>query len=77
QRYIFLGELPDNLNNIKENKGSMLLAMSALAVLCLLMGLIVIIEPIREMVLTPAVSVLTDGLNYSARIIGEGLLAGN
>ncbi|TFG50929.1 MAG: NADH/ubiquinone/plastoquinone (complex I) [Candidatus Brocadiia bacterium] len=70
QRYIFLGELPDNLKEIKENRGSMLVAMIFLAVLCVFMGLIVILPQWREMFLAPAVKVLTNGLNYSASVIG-------
>ena len=61
QRYAFLGELPENLQNIKENKGPMLVAMVALAILCVLMGLLVIIPSLRESILKPAVDVLTAG----------------
>jgi multicomponent Na+:H+ antiporter subunit D len=69
QRYVFLGELPQNLQQIKENKGSMLVAMVFLACLCVLMGLL-LIPALRANILDPAVKVLTDGLTYSARIIG-------
>jgi len=68
-RYVFLGELPENLKDVKENKGSMLLAMSVLAILCVVMGLLVIIEPLRTNVLEPAVKVVMEGLDYSAKII--------
>ena len=68
QRYIFLGELPKNLKDVKENKGSMSAAMIFLACLCVLMGLLLIPE-LRACVLEPAVKVLTDGLAYSAKII--------
>ncbi len=70
QRYIFLGELPENLQNVKENKGSMAVAMVLLACLCILMGLLLLVEPWRQSILDPAVKVLTDGLAYSANIIG-------
>jgi len=70
QRYVFLGELPDNLQNIKENKGSMAVAMVLLAGLCVLMGLLLLVEPWRQSILAPAVKTLTDGLAYSANIIG-------
>ena len=70
-RYAFLGELPENLKDVRENKGSMLLAMSFLAVLCVVMGLLVLAEPLRTNVLEPAVKVLTDGLDYSANIIAQ------
>jgi len=65
QRYVFLGELPENLQQTKENKGSMLVAMVFLACLCVLMGLLVIVPSLRSHILEPAVSVLTDGLGYS------------
>jgi multicomponent Na+:H+ antiporter subunit D len=70
QRYIFLGELPENLQQIKENKGSMLVAMVFLACLCVLMGLVVIVPFLKENILDPAVKVLTDGVLYSANVIG-------
>jgi len=69
-RYVFLGELPDNLQDVKENKGSMALSMVLLSCLCVLMGLLLLVEPLRQSVLGPAVKVLTDGLAYSANIIG-------
>jgi multicomponent Na+:H+ antiporter subunit D len=70
QRHVFLGELPDNLQDVKENKGSMALSMVLLSCLCVLMGLLVLAEPLRQSVLAPAVKVLIDGLAYSANIIG-------
>jgi len=69
QRYVFLGELPENLRQVKENKGSMVVAMLFLACLCVLMGLL-LIPVLRTNILDPAVKVLTDGLGYSAKIIG-------
>lgn len=69
QRYVFLGELPENLQQTKENKNSMLIAMVFLACLCMLMGLLVIAPSLRSHILDPAVKVLTDGLEYSANII--------
>jgi multicomponent Na+:H+ antiporter subunit D len=68
QRYIFLGELPENLKDVKEDKGPMAAAMIFLACLCVLMGLL-LIPQLRGYVLEPAVKVLTDGLAYSAKII--------
>lgn len=70
QRYAFLGELPENLQQIEEHKGSMLVAMVFLACLCVLMGLLVLVPSLRENILEPAVKVLTNGLNYSAVVIG-------
>lgn len=68
QRYIFLGELPENLKDVKEDKSAMAAAMIFLACLCILMGLL-LIPQLRGYVLDPAVKVLTDGLAYSAKII--------
>jgi multicomponent Na+:H+ antiporter subunit D len=70
QRYTFLGELPENLQQVKESKGSMLVAMVFLACLCVIMGLLVIVPALKGSILDPAVKVLTDGLAYSTKIIG-------
>ena len=70
QRYVFLGELPEKLQQVKENKGSMLVAMVFLACLCVLMGLLVLLPGLKSHVLEPAVQVLTDGVKYSSDIIG-------
>lgn len=69
QRYVFLGELPENLQNTQENKGSMLVAMAVLALLCLLMGLLVLVPALRGAVLQPAVDVLVKGFDYSTHLI--------
>ena len=68
-RYAFLGELPENLRQTKESSASMLIAMIFLACLCVFMGLLVIVPSLRAGLLDPAVKVLTDGLEYSAKII--------
>ncbi len=70
QRYVFLGELPGSLQQVKENTGSMVAAMVFLACLCVLMGLL-LVPSLREMVLTPAVEVLTNGVGYSTQIIEQ------
>ncbi len=69
QRYVFLGELPENLAETVENKGSMVVAMVFLAGLCMLMGLLLLVPSLRAGILDPAVKVLTDGVSYSAHII--------
>jgi len=69
QRYVFLGELPENLRQSKEAKGPMLVAMVFLACLCALMGLL-LVPALRCNILEPAVKVLTDGVLYSANVIG-------
>jgi multicomponent Na+:H+ antiporter subunit D len=70
QRYAFLGELPENLREIKEHKGSMLVAMLLLTCLCVLMGLLILVPGLRESILEPAAKVLVDGVSYSANVIG-------
>jgi multicomponent Na+:H+ antiporter subunit D len=68
-RYVFLGDLPENLQQTKEHRGSMLVVMVFLACLCVLMGLLVLVPGLRENILEPAVKVLTDGLQYSNNVI--------
>jgi len=70
QRYVFLGELPEHLQQAEENKGPMLVAMVFLACLCVLMGLLVLVPGLRNSILEPAVRVLTDGLTYAAAVTG-------
>ncbi|MHC4888382.1 MAG: complex I subunit 5 family protein [Planctomycetota bacterium] len=68
QRYVFLGELPENLEQIEEYKGSMAIAMVFLALLCVLMGLL-LVPALKDSILEPAAKVLTDGISYSANVI--------
>jgi len=68
-RYVFLGELPQSLLRVRESKTSMLLAMTFLACLCVLMGLLVLVPDLKTTILDPAVKTLTDGLGYSAGLI--------
>jgi multicomponent Na+:H+ antiporter subunit D len=74
QRYAFLGELPENLQQAKENKGSMVVAMLVLACLCVFIGLVVLVPGLNKIllqnILQPAVDVLTNGLKYSVDVIG-------
>jgi multicomponent Na+:H+ antiporter subunit D len=73
QRYVFLGELPENLRHTQESKGPMLVAMGFLACLCVLMGLLLLVPALRQSILEPAVDVLTEGVKYSAAVIeGHG-----
>ncbi len=69
QRYIFLGELPEDLREVRETSGSMLVAMLGLTCVCALMGLLVLVPSLRTSILDPAVAVLTDGFGYSAALI--------
>jgi hypothetical protein len=68
-RFVFLGELPERLAGVRESSGSMAVAMLGLTGVCMLMGLLVLVPALRVGILDPAVSVLTDGLAYSARLI--------
>ena len=68
QRYIFLGDLPDKLTEVKESKGSMVWSMGVLTCLCVVMGLFLLWGPLREHILTPAVQVLVQNV-YSSEII--------
>lgn len=71
QRYIFLGELPRRLVDIKENTGTMLVAMVSLAVLCTVMGCLYLVPELREGILTPAVSTLIGGFDYIAVALNQ------
>jgi multicomponent Na+:H+ antiporter subunit D len=72
-RYIFLGELPESLQQTTEHRGSMLIAMLFLTCLCLFIGLAMLVPPLKanviDPVLSPAVDVLVRGLEYSARVM--------
>jgi hypothetical protein len=68
QRYVFLGELPESLEQTRENGGTMLIAMVFLACLCAVMGLL-LLPSLRESILEPAVEVLTRGAAYSTDVI--------
>jgi multicomponent Na+:H+ antiporter subunit D len=72
QRCVFLGELPANMQQVQESKGSMVIAMVFLACLCVLMGLLVLVPDLRTGILEPAANALTDGLEYSAKILSMG-----
>ena len=71
QRYVFLGELPENLREAKENGATMIVAMVFLAVLCLLMSLLILVPSLREAILQPAVDVLVKGVGYSRDLIAR------
>jgi multicomponent Na+:H+ antiporter subunit D len=69
QRYVFLGELPENLRQCRENRGTMLVATVALALLCITMGALVLVPSLKESVLDPAVQALIGRFEYSSRLI--------
>jgi len=70
QRYVFLGEVPESLRDVRESRGSMLAAMVFLTVLCLAMSLLVLVPSLRVAVLEPAVNVLVNGADYSIQVAG-------
>jgi multicomponent Na+:H+ antiporter subunit D len=65
QRYVFLGELPENLAETKEQKGTMSVVLVVLAVLCLAMGLLLLVPSLKAGILDPAVEALTNGAEYA------------
>ena len=67
-KYAFLGELPDSLKKIKESPFLMGFSLVSLALLCLTMGILVIPD-LRAIILTPAVEVITSGLDYAQDIL--------
>lgn len=69
RRYAFMGAVKPTMEQTVEHRGGMAVSMAALALLCVFMGLLVLIPPLRNMVLDPAVNVMVDGLNYSSRVI--------
>ncbi len=69
ERMAFFGRLPESLKKVKEVPGLMGATLVILASLCLLMGLLVL-APVRESVLQPAVdSVLGGPGNYIEELI--------
>ena len=64
QRYVFYGKLPKDHEGIKEVPSTMQTSMIALALVCLLGGLLLLF-PCREYFLQPAVNVLRDGIKYA------------
>ncbi len=71
QRYVFLGQLPEDLERTQENGGFMLGAMAFLAVLCLAMSLLVLLPGLRETVLQPAVDVLVQAGTAPAAVVAH------
>jgi multicomponent Na+:H+ antiporter subunit D len=69
-RYAFLGSLPETLTSVKESPFLMAFSMALLAVLCIGMGLL-LVPGLREGILEPAVSVLTNGLGYAQNVFAN------
>jgi multicomponent Na+:H+ antiporter subunit D len=70
QKYAFYGELKEKWKSIKEAPKLMCVSMIILALLCLVMG-VLILPQVRELTLDPAVQVLGRGLDYAKQILGE------
>ncbi len=68
QRDVFFGPLREDLRETKEVPGFMKFSMIILAVLCVSMGLL-LIPQLRNVVLTPAVEVLKNGIEYATLIL--------
>jgi multicomponent Na+:H+ antiporter subunit D len=68
QRYAFFGPLNEKWKEIKEVPGFMRLSMIILAVLCIVMGLL-LVPQVRDVFLTPAVEVLRNGIDYAKTVL--------
>ncbi|MBN2019172.1 MAG: hypothetical protein JW749_02985 [Sedimentisphaerales bacterium] len=68
-RYVFLGELSETRQQIKESRGSMAVAMICLACLCVFLGLVFLAPALRAELLEPAAKVLCDGVGYADKIM--------
>ena len=69
-KYAFLGKLKDKLKNIKEVPVFMKLSMAALAVVCLLGG-VLLFSTARETFLQQAQEVLLQGTKYATTVLKE------
>jgi len=69
QKNVFLGELPENLKDITEQKGTMKISLIVLAVLCVVMGLLLLVPALKEGVLEPAAQSLASGAEYAVNVI--------
>jgi multicomponent Na+:H+ antiporter subunit D len=71
QRYAFYDKSKNPTGSeVKEVPFPMLFSMIVLSILCLLLSLLVI-PSVREVILAPAVNILTDPLKYSTFILGQ------
>jgi len=71
QRYAFYDKsIAGNNQQIKEVPFPMAFSMIVLSIICVLLSLLVI-PGVRDVILTPAVNILTDQLRYTTIIIGQ------
>ncbi len=71
QRHVFLGETPEGLSGVRESPGSMHVAMGALAVLCVVMGLLLLVPALRQTVLEPAAEAVAQGVAYGRIVLAD------
>jgi len=67
QKFVFFGEVKDNLKNIKEAPWLMKFSMGGLALLCIVGGLMLL--PSMRFFISDAVQVITKGTSYSSIIL--------
>jgi multicomponent Na+:H+ antiporter subunit D len=71
QRFAFFNKTDNNKNReIREVPFPMVFSMVVLSIVCVVLSLLVIPE-IRDIILTPAINVLTDPVKYSTLILGQ------
>ena len=68
QKQAFFGESKVDISKIKEVPGFMVFAMIVLAILCVVLGLI-LLPKLRPIFLNPVVDILKNGLEYSVRVL--------
>ncbi|MBN1781473.1 NADH/ubiquinone/plastoquinone (complex I) [bacterium] len=69
QKEVFLGKLADAFQKAKEAPVLMCIPMICLAIISVGLGLL-LLDPVREMVLTPAVHVIQGGVDYARMVLG-------
>jgi multicomponent Na+:H+ antiporter subunit D len=71
QRYAFFNKTDDKVNKqIKEVPFPMVFSMVVLSIVCLILSLLVI-PHFRDVLLAPAINILTDPSKYSTSILGQ------
>jgi len=70
QRLAFFGKLGQAWEKVKEVPGLMCFSMIFLALLCLGLGFL-LVPSIKEIILTPAVETLQEGIRYSEIVLGN------
>ena len=68
QRYAFFGELKEALREVKEVPIAMCFSMVVLAILCTVMGAL-LLPGVRELFISPAVNTLLNGKEYVSLVL--------